>query len=122
MESALRAATHFTHLEGTVVIIEYIRYELTTSSTDSLLDSYRAAATHLRDAPECLGYEMTVCADAPQSCVLRIQWQSAEAHMGGFRRGPHFPPFLALIRPYIGEIAEMRHYRCTDLAWSRDGQ
>jgi quinol monooxygenase YgiN len=101
------------------VIVEYIRYELTASSTDSLIASYRDAAQHLRDAPECLGYEMTICADAPNVCILRIEWASAEAHMAGFRRGPHFPPFLALIRPYIGEIAEMRHYVPTDLAWSR---
>lgn len=102
------------------MIIEIIRYELTTSSTDSLLEAYRAAAQHLRDAPECLGYELMVCADAPRSCILRIRWQSGEAHMQGFRRGPHFPPFLTLIRPYIGEIAEMRHYACTDVTWSRD--
>ena len=33
--------------------------------------------------------------------------------MNGFRRGPHFPPFLAAIRPFIGEIEEMRHYGLT---------
>jgi hypothetical protein len=30
--------------------------------------------------------------------------------MQGFRRGPHFPPFLGLVRPFIPDIAEMRHY------------
>lgn len=105
------------------MIVEYIRYELTSSSTDALLEAYRSAARHLQEAPECLGYEMTVCADGSASvstsCILRIEWQSAEAHMSGFRRGPHFPPFLALIRPFIGEIAEMRHYQATDLVWRR---
>lgn len=101
------------------MIVEYIRYELKTSSTDSLLQAYRDAAPHLQAAPECLAYEMTVCEDAPQTCVLRIEWTSAEAHMQGFRRGVHFPPFLALIRPFIGEISEMRHYRRTGLVWAR---
>lgn len=102
------------------MIVEYIRYELTSSSVDSLLEAYRAAAPHLRAAPECLGYEMTVCEEAPHVCILRIEWGSAEAHLRGFRGGPHFPPFLALIRPFVGEIAEMRHYGRTDLAWSRN--
>ena len=101
------------------MIVEIIRYDLTTSSVDSLLKAYREAARHLRETPECLGYEMTVCEEAPTTCILRIEWQSLEAHLNGFRRGPHFPPFLALIRPYVGEIAEMRHYRGTDLAWTR---
>ncbi|MFP5392525.1 MAG: putative quinol monooxygenase [Gammaproteobacteria bacterium] len=103
-----------------MVTVEYIRYELKTSTTDDLMAAYRAAAQHLRDAPECLGYEMTICEDSATSCILRIRWQSVEAHMSGFRRGQNFPPFLALIRPFIGEIAEMRHYRSTDLVWSRD--
>jgi quinol monooxygenase YgiN len=101
------------------MIVEIIRYELTSSTTDSLLQAYEQAARHLREAPECLGYEMSVCEEAPNACILRILWESTEAHMQGFRRGPHFPPFLALIRPFVAEIAEMRHYRRTDLIWSR---
>ncbi len=102
------------------MIVEYIRYVLTKNSPESLLDAYTAAAQHLRQAPECLGYELTFCKDAPATCILRIEWRSAEAHMNGFRRGEHFPPFLALIRPYIDEIVEMRHYEHTALAWKRD--
>ena len=101
------------------MIVEYIRYDLKKHSTEDLAASYRSAAAHLQAAPECLAYELTICEDAPASCVLRIEWQSTEAHMNGFRRGPNFPPFLALIRPYIEEIAEMRHYRRTDLVWTR---
>ncbi len=42
-----------------------------------------------------------------------------EAHLQGFRKGPHFPGFLTEIRPFIPEIAEMRHYHATALAWRR---
>ncbi len=101
------------------MIVEYIRYTLKDSTPASLLAAYTAAATHLRDAPECLAYEMTVCEEAPATCILRIEWASSAAHMHGFRLGPHFPPFLALIRPFIGEIVEMRHYAPTALAWRR---
>ena len=103
------------------MIVEYIRYELKNSATEDLIAAYRSAAQHLRAAPECLGYEFSVCAESPTSCILRIEWTSREAHMNGFRKGPHFPPFLALIRPYVEEIAEMRHYERGDLVWSRSG-
>jgi len=58
--------------------------------------------------------------EAPNSLTLRIHWISAAAHLGGFRKGPHFPPFLAAIRPFIAEIAEMRHYTPTDVTWTGD--
>jgi len=102
------------------MIVEYIRYELNQHTTEDLLGAYRAAAQHLRAAPECLGYELAVRDDAPLTCVLRIIWQSAEAHMSDFRRGPNFPPFLELIRPFIGEIAEMKHYSVSDVVWARE--
>ena len=102
------------------MIVEYIRYQLNQHTTEDLLAAYRAAAQHLRAAPECLGYELAIRDDATSTCVLRINWRSAEAHKSEFRQGPHFPPFLALIRPYIGEIAEMKHYSVTDVVWSRE--
>ncbi len=101
------------------MIVEYIRYELKTHSAEALVEAYAKAAAHLRAAPECLGYELTQCEEEPTSVILRIQWESSDAHMLGFRKGPHFPPFLALIRPFLQEIAEMRHYVKTPVEWTR---
>ena len=95
------------------MIIEYIRYVMTAHTPEDLIKAYGDASRHLDAAPECIDYELTQCADDPKSLILRIRWQSAEAHMDGFRRGPHFPPFLGAIRPFVGEIAEMRHYHAT---------
>jgi hypothetical protein len=44
---------------------------------------------------------------------------STEKHLQGFRRGPNFPPFLAAIRDFVPEIAEMRHYRPVGVEWRR---
>lgn len=95
------------------MIVEYVRYALTTSSPEELIEAYSKAAVQLVAAPECIDYELSQCADDPTVLVLRIRWKSAEAHMEGFRRGPHFPLFLAAIRPFVGEIVEMRHYVLT---------
>ena len=48
--------------------------------------------------------------------MLRIEWDSAEGHLQGFRRSPEFQRFFAAVRPYVGDIAEMRHYAPTPLA------
>jgi quinol monooxygenase YgiN len=101
------------------MVVEYIRYSLTQHSADELVAAYRRAAEHLRAAPECLGYELTRCEEEPSSLVLRIQWISTAEHLDRFRKRAHFPPFLAAIRDFVGEIAEMRHYGVTDLEWVR---
>ncbi|TNC59364.1 putative quinol monooxygenase [Rubellimicrobium roseum] len=93
------------------MIVEYIRYQAEPRRAQAIMDAYRAAAIHLRAAPECLSQEVAVCEVDPGAVIVRLTWSSAEAHLQGFRRGPHFPPFLALVRPFVPDIAEMRHYR-----------
>ncbi|MBR0654895.1 putative quinol monooxygenase [Plastoroseomonas arctica] len=101
------------------MVVEYIRYDLGQNSAEALIAAYAVASESLRAAPECLGYQLARCEEAPSSFILRIDWRSTEEHLQGFRKGPHFPAFLAAIRPFIGEIAEMRHYLPTQLEWTR---
>jgi quinol monooxygenase YgiN len=99
--------------------VEYIRYDLGAHQAEEFVNAYAVAADALRAAPECMAFELTQCEEAPRSFILRSEWKSTAAHLEGFRRGPHFPPFLAAIKPFIGEIAEMRHYATTSVAWKR---
>ena len=99
--------------------IEYIRYDLVAHEAEEFLHAYGVAAEALRAAPECMAFELARCEEAPRSFVLRIEWQSTAAHLQGFRKGPHLPPFLAAIKPFVGEIAEMRHYSPTSLVFRR---
>jgi quinol monooxygenase YgiN len=101
------------------MVVEYIRYDLKEHPAEALVAAYAVAVESLRAAPECLRYQLARCEEAPASFILRIEWRSTEDHLQGFRRGAHFPPFLAAIRPFIGEIAEMRHYTPTGLDWAR---
>ncbi len=98
------------------MIVEYIRYALTEHDGDELVAAYQRAQEELRASPNALAWELSRCADDPSAYVLRIEWDSADGHMSGFRKGPQFTGFLAAIRPFIGEIAEMRHYEPTPVA------
>ena len=46
---------------------------------------------------------------------LRIEWDSVEGHLTGFRRAPESASFLEAIKPYIGQIEEMQHDRLTSV-------
>jgi hypothetical protein len=102
--------------------IEYIRYGLTRHTPADLIEAYTRAGAHLEAAPECLGFDLAQCSEDPNVLILRIEWISASAHLSGFRKGQNFPPFLAAIRPFISEIAEMRHYEVTPVSWHRNAR
>ncbi len=96
------------------MIVEYIRYEAAPEQVDqieTLLESYRKAGAHLEAATQCMRWEMARGIEEPHHVIVRIEWTSVEDHEHGFRGGPHFPPFLALVRPFIPLIREMKHYR-----------
>ena len=102
------------------IAVEHIRYLLKEHRPEELVAAYEQAAIHLRASPKCLGYELTQCDDEPGVFLLTIRWTSAADHMEGFRKGPNFPPFLAAIRLFMDEIAEMRHYGQTPVTWQRE--
>jgi len=108
------------------MIVEYIRYKLNKlaeESRESVLNSfeaaYRAASSSLDASPHCLGYELSRCVEEQDRYILRIEWDSLEGHLTGFRRAPEFAPFLAAIKPYIGQIEEMQHYALTSIVVSK---
>jgi quinol monooxygenase YgiN len=98
------------------MVVEYIRYAVADQIRgEELQKAYVAAAKQIDAAPECVAYELRQCEEEPKCWTLRIEWLSTEAHLQGFRKGPHFPARLAAIREFMPEIAEMRHYRLTDV-------
>ena len=95
------------------MIVEYIRYE--TKDPNAFTAAYERAREALDASSHCLAYELARCTEDPKCFILRIEWDSAEGHMQGFRKSPEFGPFLAAVRPFIEEIREMRHYEVTPI-------
>ena len=101
------------------MIVEYIRYTIEAARARQFLSAYETAANSLRESSHCLGYELSQCTEARESFILRIQWDSEEGHLKGFRASAEFKPFLTAIQPFIKDIAEMRHYEVLPINWSR---
>lgn len=95
------------------MIVEYIHYQLSDHEPEAFEAAYARAAPFLDQSPQCLSYELSRCHEEPLRYVLRIEWESLEAHEQGFRKGPQFPGFLAEIRAFIPEIQHMKHYQRT---------
>ena len=101
------------------MIVEYIRYSIEEGARAAFEADYALAAASLSASAHCLGYELAVCVEQPTEYVLRIEWDSAEGHLKGFRQSPEFRDFFARIKPYVAAIQEMRHYTPTSLQFAR---
>jgi quinol monooxygenase YgiN len=92
------------------MIVEYTRYKIDEPRRSAFEKSYKKAVEPLAASTHCLAYELSHCTEAPDQYVLRIEWDSEEGHLKGFRTSPEFKSFFASIQPYVKDIEEMRHY------------
>lgn len=100
------------------MIVEYIRYTIPADQRPAFEQGYTQAQEALRTSPHCLRYELAQCMDDPSEYILRIEWDSVDGHMQGFRTSPEFRTFFTAVRPFVNAITEMRHYTRTPISTS----
>ena len=98
------------------MVVEYIRYRISAERQGDFEAAYARAQAPLGASEHCLRWELSHGVEEPENCVLRIEWDSVEGHEVGFRQSPEFRDFLAEVRPFVGDIQEMRHYAPTEVA------
>ena len=92
------------------MVIEIIRYTLDDGQERAFEEAYRQAGKHLDESPHCLNHQTTRCVEEPHHYIVRIEWDSMDGHLKGFRQSPAFRQFFALVRPFFNSIEEMQHY------------
>ena len=92
------------------MIVEHTQYKIDEKRRALFEQANRMAAEVLASSHHCLRYELSRSAENPDYYTLRIEWDSEEAHLNGFRSSPEFKTFLSLVRPYVRDIQEMCSY------------
>ena len=100
------------------MIVEYIRYQISSDKQRSFEGAYAEAAASLEASEHCLRYELSHGVEEPESYILRIEWDSQEGHERGFRGSPEFKTFFSAVKLFFDNIKEMRHYEPTAVASS----
>jgi quinol monooxygenase YgiN len=95
------------------MVVEYIRYSIDEPRAEAFDESYRRAADSLAASEHCERYEVSRCSEDPSQHVVRIEWDSEEGHLNGFRQSPEFGSFYEAVAPFVDDIEEMRHYQVT---------
>jgi quinol monooxygenase YgiN len=95
------------------MVVEYIRYTIDAGRAEAFEQAYRRASEALKASEHCERYEVTRCTEDPTQHVVRIEWDSEEGHLSGFRQSPEFRRFFEAVGPFVHDIDEMRHYEVT---------
>jgi hemoglobin len=98
---------------GGYVIVEYTRYKIEEKRRKDFERAYSRAAKSLEASTHCLAWELSHCTEDADSYTLRLEWDSEEGHLKGFRTSAEFKTFFADVQPYVKDIQEMRHYQVT---------
>jgi heme-degrading monooxygenase HmoA len=95
------------------MVVEYIRYAIDAGRAEAFEQAYRRAADALEASEHCERYEVTRCAEDAMERIVRVEWDSEEGHLSGFRQSPGFRNFFGAVGPFVHDIEEMRDYRVT---------
>ena len=95
------------------MVVEYIRYSIDDPRAEAFEQAYREAGDSLAASEHCQRYEVSRCSEDPTQHVVRIEWDSEEGHLSGFRQSPEFRSFFDAVGPFVNDIEEMRHYNVT---------
>ena len=49
--------------------------------------------------------------ESPDSFILRVEWETLEAHMEGFRQGPRFAEWRGHFQAFLDGPPAMTHYQ-----------
>jgi len=93
------------------MVIEYIRYQIPAAQHAEFVDAYRAAGADLEASEHCIRFEISQGVEEPDHFIVRIEWDSLEGHLKGFRSSAGFGSFFAKVKPFFTNILEMKHYQ-----------
>ncbi len=70
----------------------------------------RALTTVASQAAGLQGWSVTRGVESPERYMLQIVWATLEDHTVGFREGPLFPQWRAIIGPFFAQPPQVEHF------------
>ena len=70
----------------------------------------RALSTVASQAQGMLGWTVTRGVESPERFMLQIVWATLEDHTVGFRQGPLFGQWRAIIGPFFAQAPQVEHF------------
>jgi heme-degrading monooxygenase HmoA len=95
------------------MIVEYVRYDLPADRRDAFEAAYGRVGRLLDASPHCQGWELRRGIEDPGQYVIRIEWDSVDGHMLGFRESEPFKEFYSELSAFADFRQQMSHFELT---------
>ena len=92
------------------MIVELAIIRAQTGKADAMRQGLQAARAVISQAEGYRGSVFHQGIEDPQRFVLRVEWDSVEAHMKGFREGPLFPQWRSHFGQLIDGTPDVSHF------------
>jgi heme-degrading monooxygenase HmoA len=70
----------------------------------------RGVNTVIAQAKGYRGWKVNHSVESPERYLLMIFWDTLEDHLVGFRQGPLFPQWRAIVGPYFAQPPQVEHF------------
>jgi len=70
----------------------------------------RGLRTVIARAEGVRGWQVHKCIESPERYMLHVSWDTLEAHTEGFRKGPLFAEWRAIVGPYFAQPPLVEHF------------
>lgn len=70
----------------------------------------RGLRTVLSQAKGVTGWQVNKGVESPERYILQVFWETLEDHTVGFRQGPLFPQWRAIVGPYFAQPPVVEHF------------
>lgn len=98
------------------MIIEVAHIKVLSGHETAFEAAVNKAVQVFAQAKGCLGLHLQRCIENPSEYEAIIRWETLEDHTEGFRNGPLFQEWRALVGPHFDGAPEVKHY---DIAMTR---
>ena len=70
----------------------------------------RAAGSVISQAAGMLGWTVSRGVESPERYILQVVWATLEDHTVGFRQGPLFAQWRAIVGPFFAQPPSVEHF------------
>jgi len=74
----------------------------------------RGVSAIISQASGYRGWKINKSVESPERYLLMIFWDTLEDHMVGFRQGPLFPQWRAIVGPFFAQPPQVEHFSLVD--------
>jgi len=97
------------------MILEVADLRITPGQQDAFEEAIvRGITTVIAQSKGFCGWKVNHSIESPERYLLMIFWDTLEDHMVGFRQGPLFPQWRAIVGPFFAQPPQVEHFTLLD--------